>query len=260
MKEEVSMKDGSRRSFLTETLAILVASRMARLVAQTPAPQGVSENYRDFFSGEIPNLELFGTNTPKGKEVEHADTLLISSPQNRTPLDVLRYLAAITDLNDDQEEYRGGWRDRWNPVIVRFFTETQTKPSGDTTPWCAACVNWCIARSGMSGTNSASSGSFRNAPGKTEKPRPGDIVVFKSSDPAKASVGHGHVGLFLEQDEKRINVLGGNQVNKMGHHKMCEEWIGKNDDGGTLIFHSFHSIAAFPATPRVASRVDANQH
>jgi hypothetical protein len=77
----------------------------------------------------------------------------------------------------------------------------------------------------------------------------GDIVVFKSSNPEEARAGHGHVGLFLEQDADSVLVLGGNQVNKYGHHKMCEQRIKKD---GSLIFHSFHSVKAFPRLPATA--------
>jgi len=149
----------------------------------------------------------------------------------------------LPDKNVDNEAYNGGWRVRWNPVVVRFFTETKTTPAGDTTAWCAASLNWALARSGLHGTESASSGSFRASKGLTDNPHPGDIVVFASTDPDEARVGHGHVGLFLEQNASAIFLLGGNQKNDFGHHAVCRKWILKK--GNTLVFHSFHSIGVY---------------
>src|SRR5215472_3935104 len=47
-----------------------------------------------------------------------------------------------------------------NPVVVLFFLATDTRPAGDTTAWCSAFVNWCLQRSGISGTRNAGSQSF----------------------------------------------------------------------------------------------------
>jgi uncharacterized protein (TIGR02594 family) len=201
----------------------------------------------DFQSEELPDLdailrqpESFGIQTPLKEEIEKADALLAASPASQTPLAVMQYFASLTDRNDDGEYYNAGWRTRWNPVIVRFFSATNYgKPTGDTTAWCAASLNWCLKQSGFQhGTNSAASASFRNAPGKTNAPQPGDIAVFRD----RGDADHGHVALFLKQNADQVQVIGGNQTDTSGHHAVCAKWIAKN---GGLILHSFHSIDAF---------------
>jgi uncharacterized protein (TIGR02594 family) len=112
-----------------------------------------------------------------------------------------------------------------NPVIVKFFYDLKQTPAGDTTPWCAAFVNWCLSRSAIKGTNSAASQSFidqkwgneiwKAGDGTPSVAKQGDIVVFKHrSNPAK-----GHVAFFNRMDPRQsghIEVLGGNQLKKVG--------------------------------------------
>jgi uncharacterized protein (TIGR02594 family) len=201
----------------------------------------------DFETAELPDLDgilagtSFGIQPARTEEIEKADTLLNAAPLNAAPLDVMRYFEGLQDLNIDSELYNSGWRVRWNPIIVRFFSATNFgKPSGDATSWCAASLNWCLTRSGYgNGTKSAASASFRNAPGATVAPKPGDIVVFvQNSDP-----NHGHVTLFLSEATGRIQCLGGNQTDQAGHHAICTKWISKQ--GSFLTFHSYHSVNAF---------------
>lgn len=206
--------------------------------AEAPA-----EDYKDFQTSDIPDLRPLGTDPAKSDEVAKADKLLLASPAGKQPLDVMLYLESLPDRNIDGEAYNGGWRKRWNPLIVRFFGETKTKPSGDITAWCAASLNWTLKWCSYHGTQSASSSSFREAPGSTNTPQQGDIVVFASTDPDQARIGHGHVGLFLKQSNDAILVLGGNQKTPQGHHAVCRKWIKKK--GCILTFHSFHSVSAF---------------
>jgi uncharacterized protein (TIGR02594 family) len=203
----------------------------------------------DFESDELPDLEGilrqpddaidFGRRAALREEIEKADAILANAPSKVKPIDVMRYLETLRDINRDGELYSAGWRTRWNPVIVRFFAATNFgKPEGDTTSWCAASLNWCLKHSGFRfGTNSAASASFRSAPGKTQEPIPGDIVVFVQT----ADASHGHVTLFLAEHSGRIQCLGGNQTDKSGHHAICTKWIPKR---GFLTFHSYHSIDA----------------
>jgi hypothetical protein len=208
-----------------------------------------SENYRDFESPELPNYRPLGTEPATPDEVAKADRLILASPVKRAPLEVMKYFESLDERNVDNEFYNGGWRERWNPVIVRFFTETKTKPAGDTTAWCAASLNWALGRGGFKTTDSASSGSFRESPGIIRPPKSpveGDIVVFGSTDPDQFKVGHGHVGIFLAQNTDAVLVLGGNQRNTYGHHAICRKWIKK--EGTVIKLHSFHALAAFKLT------------
>lgn len=94
---------------------------------------------------------------------------------------------------------RGDMIDQWN---------TQNGGSlGD--PWCATFVNHTLGQSGLQGTGSASSQSFRNWGVDAGGPVTGSIVVFKWSN----SPG-GHVGYVQSVNSNgTINVLGGNQSN-----------------------------------------------
>jgi uncharacterized protein (TIGR02594 family) len=203
----------------------------------------------DFSDEDLPDLDAvlrqpgdaedFGTRPALREEIEKADAILAGAPSNKTPLDIMRYLEAVPDVNRDGEHYNAGWRTRWNPVIVRFFAATNFgKPAGDTTSWCAASLNWSLKRSGFQhGTNSAASSSFRTVPGRTDNPKPGDIVVFVQT----GDHSHGHVTLFVAADANRIQCLGGNQLDQVGHHAICTKWIPKQ---GFLTFHSYHSVEA----------------
>jgi uncharacterized protein (TIGR02594 family) len=234
----------TRRQFLARNSRIV-----GGLLIQSESAELQTDAYRDFNSGNLPDLRALGTNPATAEEVVKADSLLNAAPLNREPVNVLSYLESLPDQNVDGEAYRGGWKTRWNPLIVRFFDatrcgNTRCKPSGDMTPWCAASLNWVLVRCGYKGTKSDSSGSFRDpSKGLTTVPRIGDIAVFRSADEDEARVGHGHVGLFLDQTESKIQVLGGNQINHFGHHAISRQWISKSQ--GSLRFDSFHSVRAF---------------
>jgi uncharacterized protein (TIGR02594 family) len=229
----------TRRTLLTLAAGAALAGGWGpRATAATPP----DEDYQDFFSPDLPDLVSQGTDPALAPEIKKAGELLSGAPSSGAPLDVMLYLERLTDRNADDELYNAGWRTRWNPVIVTFFTATHTRPSGDITPWCAASVNWCLGRCGFVGTGSAMSGRFRDAPGLTDSPRPGDIAVFSDADETNARLGHGHVTLFLEETNDRVFVVGGNQKNSFGHHGVCRKWIPKR--GAALTFHSYHSVAA----------------
>jgi uncharacterized protein (TIGR02594 family) len=229
----------SKRALLSGLLGLLCS----RKIGWAQSPQNTNEDYNDFFSPDLPDLVNEGTLPATAVEVQKALDIISKAPDGKTPLDVMLYLEALTDKNADNEFYNAGWRTRWNPAIVTFFHQTKTTPSGDITPWCAACLNWTMVRSGYLGrTFSASSGSFRNVRGRTDNPQKGDVVVFRSSDPTKARFGNGHVALYLSQTGGTIEVLGGNQKNSFGHHAVCRKNISKS--GKVLTFDSFHSMDA----------------
>jgi uncharacterized protein (TIGR02594 family) len=234
----------TRREFLIRNSCLVGALASGLRVVEARE----NDEYRDFNSGDLPDLRVLGTKPATAAEVEKADDLLNGSPQQKTPIEVMIYLESLQDVNADGEGYKGGWKVRWNPLIVRFFDSTacsgsRCRPSGDITPWCAASLNWVLSRCRYQTTKSASSSSFRKSKGVTESPNAGDIVVFESADKDEANAGRGHVGLFLDQTDVRVQVLGGNQINRFGHHTISRKWINKTT--GPLKFHSFHSIAAF---------------
>jgi uncharacterized protein (TIGR02594 family) len=76
----------------------------------------------------------------------------------------------------------------------------------DETPWCSALVNWVLKQAGVEHrTNLAWARSWLTWGVTTDDPIPGTIVVFSRGQ------NSGHVGFFLEEDDDRIKVLGGNQ-------------------------------------------------
>ncbi|QCO00236.1 hypothetical protein D3093_33905 (plasmid) [Azospirillum argentinense] len=235
-------RDLTRRSLIASAPLALALLGSTPISAQLAA--GAAEaDYDDYFSPDVPDLVSLGTDPALSAEVQKALDIIAKAPSQGTPLDVMQYLEAIQDTNRDSELYNAGWKVRWNPVIVTFFQATKTKPAGDTTFWCAASLNWCLKRTSFQPTNSAGSGSFRGAPGKTAQPKPGDIVVFRHADDTLAKAGRGHVGLFLERTDDAVHVLGGNQMNQKKHSAVCRKWIPTK--GSTLILHSYHAIDAF---------------
>src|SRR5271155_1168719 len=148
-------------------------------IALTPVTSSAAQDSADYYSAYIPKLRPLGTNPPEDQEVAKGDELVLASPRGATPFETMKYFADIKEMNAQGERYNAGWRSRWNPVVVRFFECGGMTPSGDETPWCAACLNWVLGRSGLVGTCSSSSSSFRCVGTETATPAPGDIAVFK---------------------------------------------------------------------------------
>lgn len=97
------------------------------------------------------------------------------------------------------------------PRIVEYLKSTtlgRSDNENDETPWCSAFVNWVLKQAGVEPrTNSAWARSWLNWGVATDEPVPGTIVVFSRGSNA------GHVGFYLNEDDDRIHVLGGNQGN-----------------------------------------------
>jgi len=164
---------------------------------------------------------------------KEAHAILSSAPLTGTPFEVAQYF--VTSV---APKYQRAWPEPdpahptlANPLIVLFFLATHTTPSGDTTAWCSAFVNWCLARVGIRGTMNASSQSFAdlgwgeevwnrsNGEPMPTTAKPGDLAIFQRlSDPQ-----HGHICFFSkisEQQPKSIEVLGGNQILIVRGHKL----------------------------------------
>lgn len=91
-----------------------------------------------------------------------------------------------------------------NPRIVEYHQSTSGQATDDETPWCSAFVNWCIQKTGIQGTDSALSSSWRTWGQTLKTPRRGCIVCFQ-----------GHVGFFHSEQGNKIMLLGGNQTNQV---------------------------------------------
>jgi uncharacterized protein (TIGR02594 family) len=221
----------SRRAVLRATSRFgislgLLASGIGAVEAAVPP-----SDYRGPLPARVPE----GVNPPLGSELAHAQAILRDVPSGPTAFTVAQYFDRSIDDHDKE-----GWPDRWNPIIVDFFRATRLNPSGDLTPWCAAFVNWCLLRAGEQGTGSASSGGFKNWHAPTDDPKPGDIVVFESTNPKLAREGKGHVGLFVKRDGDLIFTLGGNQITRARNHKIFIKSLQRNGTG--LRLHSFRRL------------------
>jgi len=173
-------------------------------------------------------VEIVGAAKPTVEEEEQGAQVTAGAPTNTSAYKVAQYFKDVGDGKTKKEwaKFSREWPVRANPVIMTFFKATETAPHGDITPWCAAFVNWCIARGASPAgstqfteeqlaktTLSAASGSFRCWK-DTATPQPGDLVVFAQTGTERfVCSGTGHVGFFLGiADDGRIRVLGGNQT------------------------------------------------
>lgn len=100
-----------------------------------------------------------------------------------------------------------------NKTILDYHKETSLKASSDEVPWCSSFVNWVMEKAGVTGTNSARARSWENWGVEIFPPLFGAVVVLSRG----RNQALGHVGFFMGYvaGNKRINVLGGNQSNKV---------------------------------------------
>lgn len=87
-------------------------------------------------------------------------------------------------------------------------------------PWCSSFVNWSMEQAGYTGTDSASSQSWKNWGEDAGGPERGSVVVFSNGD------GTGHVG-FIDSvnSDGSLNVLGGNQSGKVSVSKFSTDKV-----------------------------------
>lgn len=225
------------------SLAFGVRLQSQERIVPARLPEGIGTEAD--YSGPLPSKEdVLGRERALDPEIETAKQVLARAPVDGTPVDVARYFSSVGDgaYGEAWRPYVKGWPVRWNPVIVTFFQATNTAPMGDETSWCAAFVNWCFVRARKSAaTHSASSGSFRSFGMLTNSPRSGDLVVFQRTHPKTEIEKHqGHVGFFVADHGKEIEVLGGNQI--VGHdksHMICSRLFAKN--GPVLTLNSYRT-------------------
>ena len=98
---------------------------------------------------------------------------------------ILEYLATCTDLEE------GEWE-------------------RDSTPWCSAFVNWCLAQAGIEGTDSGWARSWAQWGEPIDPPRLGAVAVWaRGRASPEEPVVTGHVAFFVEDLGDSLRVLGG---------------------------------------------------
>jgi uncharacterized protein (TIGR02594 family) len=95
-----------------------------------------------------------------------------------------------------------------NRGIGKFIAQAHCGKLGD--PWCAIFANAKLEQSGVPGTRSASSQSFRKDKNfvKLDKPSLGAIAVYTRGKPKS---GLGHVGFYMGETTTQVLTLGGNE-------------------------------------------------
>ena len=134
---------------------------------------------------------------------------------------ILLFLAASISLTTDKNEVFETAKQYLNIhetdiKIKKYLNNNLTvRINPKHTPWCAAFVNATLNKNNMIGTNKLTARSFLKWGKKVEKPRKGDILVFKRGK----HKWQGHVGFYVREESKDGKpgyiVLGGNQDNKV---------------------------------------------
>jgi uncharacterized protein (TIGR02594 family) len=159
-------------------------------------------------------IEALGRRPPTADDIARAAAVFRNVPNAQRALDVARYFERLDANNSDGEPMNSEWSRRANPVILTFFLEgtdyDYDRRKGDRTAWCAAFVNWCLQRVGLTGTRHPGSRSFRTDRYETA-PSEGSIAVFADVEQSGALSDFGHVGFYLAESANQVSVLGGNQ-------------------------------------------------
>lgn len=99
------------------------------------------------------------------------------------------------------------------PRILQYFHEIGHKwVDTDETAWCAAFVNWCLLQSGLPMTGRLNARSFLNYGEPVDTPQLGDIAVLWR---VSRTSWKGHVAFYNNTQDKFLNLLGGNQMNRV---------------------------------------------
>jgi uncharacterized protein (TIGR02594 family) len=100
-----------------------------------------------------------------------------------------------------------------NPQILKFFKDIGHQwVQDDETAWCCAFIDWIALKCDCERSMQLNARSWLYIGRKTIKPQLGDIVIFWRES---INSWKGHVGLYINQDEKYIYCLGGNQNNQV---------------------------------------------
>lgn len=100
-----------------------------------------------------------------------------------------------------------------NPRILEYFKVSGNEwADNDEYAWCSAFVNWVAIKCGYEATKKLNARSWLDVGSEITKPIIGDIVVLWRKDKEGP---YGHVGFYINSDDKYIYILGGNQSNQV---------------------------------------------
>ena len=103
--------------------------------------------------------------------------------------------------------------DKHNDQVLDYFKVAGHEwVKNDELAWCSAFINWCAIKSGFEYTGELNARSWLLVGEKVDVPTISDIVILwrKSKDSI-----YGHVGFYVNETDTHINILGGNQSNKV---------------------------------------------
>ena len=160
---------------------------------------GQSDGY--MFSGF---LEAVSGGLPDPPPTAESDPLAVRRPIDFARREMARGVAEVPGRGNE-------------PRIVMYHASTSGGGAPDETPWCSSFVNWCVEQAGLRGTESKMARSWHNQNWGTvvaANPVVGDIVVLSRTG-GGAPAGSGHVGFYLSDDAGTVQILGGNQGNRI---------------------------------------------
>ena len=120
-----------------------------------------------------------------------------------------------------------------NHRIKEYFNACGGLPLDETFSWCAAFVSYCLRKAYSYGfpKEACRSQWFLDYGHKVEEPMIGDVVVFTDT----FNDSFGHVGFYIDETERSVLVLGGNQKNEV-----CYMWYKK--DGKKLKLNQYRRV------------------
>ncbi len=96
--------------------------------------------------------------------------------------------------------------------ILDYHNETSLKATSDEVPWCSAFMCAMFEWAGIPSTRSAMARSWLDWGVQLDAPRMGCVVVLWRGNKDGPS---GHCGFYVGETDKSVQLLGGNQNNKV---------------------------------------------